>query len=114
MTLTKHEIRQHYKRKEIKDTISRISYSGNFSRAGMKFTPDAYRDRETGEIKDSMDWYNLKPGNRKHKKKINLSSQKDYINAVTECRTLYWTLNLFEPEIFNVDSVFVLSMYILP
>ena len=103
MKLKKHEIRQHYKRPEIMETILRISSVGNFARAGMKFTPDAYTDRETGEMKDSMDWYNLKSGNRKHKKKINLSNEKDYINAVTECRTLYWTLNLFENDVFDIN-----------
>jgi hypothetical protein len=103
MTLEKWEIREHYKRPEIMETVLRVSSSGNFVRAGMKYTPNAYRDRETGEIKNSMDWYNLKPGNRKHKKKINISDKKDYINAVTECRSLYWTLNFFEKDIFDID-----------
>lgn len=66
--LNQKDIREHYKRPEIVEAITRISTDGNFSRAGMKFTPCAYVDRETGEMKDSMDWYNLRPGNRKAKK----------------------------------------------
>ncbi len=97
------QIREHYKRPEIVKAITRISTDGNFSRAGMKFTPCAYVDRETGELKDSMDWYNLRPGNRRAKKKIDMSKTRDYINAVTECRALYWTLNVFDKEIYNVD-----------
>lgn len=97
------EIRTHYKRPEIVEAITRISTFGNCSRSGMKFIPRAYTDRETGEIRDAMDWYNLRPGSRKVKKKINLSSMKHYFNAVTECRTLYWTLNVFENEIYDID-----------
>lgn len=101
--LNQKDIREHYKRPEIVEAITRISTDGNFSRAGMKFTPCAYVDRKTGEMKDSMDWYNLRPGNRKAKKKIDMSKTKDYFNAVTECRTLYWTLNVFDKEIYDVD-----------
>lgn len=102
--LTGEQIRAHYKTKEIADTIIRVSTDGEYSRAGMKCTPNAYLDRKTGEIRDSMDWY-LGSGaysNRKFLKKIDLSNGKEGI-TLNICRTLYWTLNVFDKDIYNVD-----------
>jgi hypothetical protein len=69
----------------------------------MKFTPAAYKDKITGEDKDSNDWYNMRPGSRRVKNKIDLSNRRNYMNAVTECRSLYWTLNYFEKDIYALD-----------
>ena len=100
--LTQDQISEHYKNAEIMETIIRISGDGIYSRAGMKFTPNAYTAK-SGEIKDSMDWYRGRFSDRKQDYKINLSCENDYIKAVEECRSLYWTLNMFESDIFDVN-----------
>src|SRR5665647_2228691 len=100
--LTQDQISEHYKNAEIMKTIIRISSDGIYSRAGMKFTPNAYT-AQSGEIKDSMDWYKYRFSDRKQDYKINLSRENDYIKAVEECKSLYWTLNMFESDIFDVN-----------
>jgi hypothetical protein len=102
--LTFEQIQKHYKTKAIKDTIIRIATDGEYSRAGMKCTPNAFRDRKTGELIDSMDWYrgSGKYWDRKFLKKIDLSEGKDGLTA-NICRTLYWTLNVFEKGIYDID-----------
>lgn len=102
--LTIDQIRKHYRTKDIADTIIRVSTDGEYSRAGMKCTPDAYIDRETGELKDSMDWYRGTGTykDRKFLKKIDLSTGTEGLTVNVQ-RTLYWTLNLFDKEIYNVD-----------
>jgi hypothetical protein len=102
--LTIDQIRNHYRTKAILNTIIRVSTDGEYSRAGMKCTPEAYVDRETGELKDSMDWYRGTGTykNRKFLKKIDLSTGTEGL-SVNINRTLYWTLNLFDKEIYNVD-----------
>lgn len=102
--LTIDQIRNHYRTKAILNTIIRVSTDGDCSRAGMKCTPDAYVDRETGELKDSMDWYKGTGSykNRKFLKKIDLSTGTEGLSVNIQ-RTLYWTLNLFDKEIYSVD-----------
>lgn len=102
--LTIDHIRKHYRTKDIADTIIRVSTDGEYSRAGMKCTPEAYIDHETGELKDSMDWYKGTGSykDRKFLKKIDLSTGTEGI-PVNIQRTLYWTLNLFDKEIYGVD-----------
>jgi len=102
MSISQKIISKHYKTAGIMKTILRVSTDGECNRAGMKFTPKAYKDKN-GEIKDSIDWYNGMFSSRKHDYKLNLSIEKDYIKAIEECRTLYWTLNVFESDIFDID-----------
>lgn len=101
--LTNLQIRDHYNTPDIIDTIIRISTDGKCSRAGMKFIPNIYIDKKTGALKGSMNWYNCSPESCKRGTKINLSNRQNYMNAVVDCRTLYWTLNYFEPEIYEID-----------
>ena len=102
MSLTRHEIAEHYRTPRVKDTIMRVSTCTEGSRAGMKFIPKAYQDKITGEIKDSMDWYNMRFSPFRDKTKLNLANSRNYTFAVNECRTLYWTLNVFNPAIYDI------------
>lgn len=83
--LTQKQIGEHYTTPEIRDTIMRISSDGGSSRAGNG---------------DFSSWYKYVKGK---KLKFNLSNKFDYTNMVLKYRTLYWTLNLFDPEIFKLD-----------
>lgn len=85
MGLTTSKIRRHYKTPEVQETIQRISKSGEHSRAGNG---------------DGNIWYRSKAGK---KNKIDLSVLSDYNFLADKCRTLYWTLNLFEPDIYDLD-----------
>jgi hypothetical protein len=49
---------------------------------------------------DFVNWYKY-PNCKKIK--LCLANRTDYINMIAKCRTLYWTLNYFNPEIFSVD-----------
>jgi hypothetical protein len=53
-------------------------------------------------------WYKYSDGK---KIKLCLANRTDYTNIISnrKCRTLYWTLNYFDPEIFNVDYKYVQS-----
>ncbi len=106
--LTKQEIKNHYSTPEVQQTIIRVATDGEYSRAGMKLIPNAFKDKKTGELVDLMDWYNLRSytpeeGKRKEDKKINLSLKEHYNDAVSVCRTLYWTLNFFDADIYTID-----------
>ena len=89
MSLTELEIRKHYETPGVQETIQRISKSGDYHRAG----------NGNGNI-----WYWSKAGK---KNKIDLSNSSDYIFLASKCRTLYWTLNLFEQEIYDLDYNFI-------
>jgi len=102
MSLTTQEIREHYRTQRVRDTIMRVSNCTEGSRAGMKFIPNAYQDKATGEIKDSMDWYNMRFSPFRDKTKLNLANSRNYTFATNECRTIYWTLNVFKPAIYDI------------
>lgn len=95
--LTQEQIRKHYLTPEIRNTIMRISTEGNGSRAGHWEDP---KKLISGEEVELQDWY--KHQNEK-KFKICLSNRADYYNSISKHRSLYWTLNVFDPEIFNID-----------
>lgn len=100
--LTEEEIRKHYLNPSVMNTIIRVSTSGNYSRAGAKYTE--YLDKE-GNTKTSIDWYKGSGSHkqRDHLYKIDLSSKQNYVNAVGYKRTLYWTLNFFDKGIYSLD-----------
>jgi hypothetical protein len=95
--LTQEQIRKHYLTPEIRDIIMRISSDRSNSRAGHWEDPKKLID---GEEVERQDWY--KHQNEK-KFKICLSNRIDYYNSVSKHRSLYWTLNVFDPGIFNID-----------
>lgn len=105
MSLTALDIKRHYMTPEVMKTIIRVSTDGLNSRAGAKLTPKAFKDKKTGELIDWFDWYKgkVKKAQRKTLQKINLADEFDYKDAVCSLRTLYWTLNLFEKNIYDVD-----------
>ena len=83
--LTRQQIEKHYSTAEIKKNIIRVSRDcGNF-RAG------------TG---GSFNWYKTQNG---EKVKWCLANDVDYMKMALQYRTLYWTLNIFDPEIFGID-----------
>lgn len=100
--LTSEQIKEHYRRKEVMDTIIRVSTDGNCTRAGAKLIPKAYTDKRTGESKDSLDWYDGEYGKRKHDYKIDMADKNCYNRSIECGRTLYYTLNMFNEEIFKV------------
>jgi len=83
--LTRQQIKEHYRTPRIRDTITRVSSDNGNYRAGNW---------------DFKNWY--KYSNEKHVK-LRLSDRIDYINMTNKGRTLYWTLNVFNPEIFTID-----------
>lgn len=89
--LTQKQIREHYTTPAIRETIMRISSDGDNSRAGNG---------------DFENWYKYPNGK---KLKFDLSNRVDYTNLVLKYRTLYWTLNIFDQEIFKVDYITVKS-----
>jgi hypothetical protein len=83
--LTRQQIKKHYGTPGIRDTIMRVSSDDGNYRAGNW---------------DFENWYKYPNGK---KIKLSLANRIDYINMVSKCRTLYWTLNYFNPNIFSVD-----------
>jgi len=83
--LTRPQIKAHYRTQGIKETIMRVSSNDGNYRAGNW---------------DFENWYKYPNGK---KIKLCLANRADYINMISKCRTLYWTLNYFDPEIFSVD-----------
>jgi hypothetical protein len=91
-TLSKNEIYKHYFRPEVRELIQRLSSNEGFHRCGNG---------------DNSAWYHngkferaTKDGSRYH---IDLTTRAGYDYLVTQFRTLYWSLNFFDPEIFNID-----------
>jgi hypothetical protein len=83
--LSQLEIRDHYRRPEIREQIIRVCTSGALSRAGCG---------------DSHSWYKVGTDG---KHKFNLSNEADYNRIVRSHRTLYYTLNLFDELVYTVD-----------
>lgn len=83
--LTKKQTEEHYKNPEIKKSIMRVSSDNGNCRAGNW---------------DFANWYKYPKGK---KIKLCLANEEDYTNMVETCRTLYWTLNYFDPGIFEVN-----------
>lgn len=83
--LTRQQIKAHYRTPGIRDTIMRVSTDGGSYRAGNW---------------DFINWYKYPNGK---KLKLCLANRIDYTNMIMKCRTLYWTLNYFDPEIFKLD-----------
>ena len=83
--LTRQQIKAHYRTPGIRDTIMRVSTDGESYRAGNW---------------DFKNWYKYPNGK---KIKLCLANRIDYTNMIMKCRTLYWTLNYFDPGIFKVD-----------
>ena len=77
---------EHYNRPEIRDTIQRISHDGVNSRCGNG---------------DFTAWYKNKKG--KPQTHYNLSTEEDYNLLIGRHRTVYWTLNYFNPYFFTLD-----------
>lgn len=85
MGLTPSEVRAHYQTPGVQKTIQRIAKSGEYHRAG----------NGNGNI-----WYRSKGAK---KNKIDLTDSSDYDFLARRYRTLYWTLNLFKQEIYDLD-----------
>jgi len=83
--LTRQQIKAHYREPGIRETIMRVSSDDGNNRAGNW---------------DFENWYKYPNGK---KIKLCLANRTDYTNMIMKCRTLYWTLNYFDPEIFSVD-----------
>ncbi|MEN6290441.1 MAG: hypothetical protein ABFD07_00290 [Methanobacterium sp.] len=83
--LTKRDIINHYKDPRVVSTIMRISEDEGNHRAGNW---------------DFENWYKYANGKML---KLRLSNRTDYSNMIVKGRSLYWTLNLFNPDIFHVD-----------
>jgi hypothetical protein len=76
---------EHYNRPEIRDTILSISREGTYSRWGNG---------------DGHGWYKQES---EKKKAYNLGQVEDYTAIIKAHRTLYWTLNLFDRRIYDID-----------
>lgn len=76
---------RHYLRPEIRDTIIRVSTDGNASRAG------------NGNFEV---WYR---NGRRSKTHFDLSNVNDYEYLINRYKTLYWTLNLFDPHFHTLN-----------
>ncbi|MCE5227083.1 MAG: hypothetical protein LLG05_14655 [Porphyromonadaceae bacterium] len=83
--LTRQDIRAHYKNPAVMNTIMRISSDEGSYRAGNW---------------DFSNWYKYVNGKSL---KLRLSNRVDFSNMILKGRTLYWTLNLFNPDIFQID-----------
>jgi len=90
--LTKSEILKHYFRPEIREIVQSLSSSEGLHRCGNG---------------DNWAWYHngkfertTKDGPRYH---IDLTTKAGYDYLTTQFRTLYWSLNFFEPDLFSVD-----------
>jgi len=100
--LTDAQIRAHYLNPKVMNTIIRVATADDYSRAGAKYTE--YTNKE-GVKKSLTDWY-LGSGAYPHRntiRKINLSYRPDYVNTVGFRRTIYWTLNVFDKDIYTLD-----------
>lgn len=76
----------HYSRPEIRDTIQRIAQDGENSRCGNG---------------DFTAWYKKKK--QQPQTHLNLSDKVDYNLLVGRHRTVYWTLNYFNPYFFTLN-----------
>jgi len=90
--LAKSDILKHYFRPEIREIVQRLSSSEGSHRCG---NGDGVGWYHNGEFKRS--W---KGSPRYH---IDLATKEGYDFLVKYYRTLYWSLNYFDPEIFNID-----------
>jgi|ERR1035437_6709321 hypothetical protein len=83
--LTRQQIKEHYSTAEIRDSIIRVSADGGSFRAGNG---------------NRCKWYKYQYGK---KVKWCLANDADYIKMALRFRTFYWTLNVFDSEIFGID-----------
>jgi hypothetical protein len=83
MTNVDNMIREHYRRPEVKEIITRSSRQGQYVRCG------------NGNF---INWYRY-IGNKKYH--LNICDDYEYITS--KYRVLYWSLNMFEPTIFKQD-----------
>ncbi|MGE4379658.1 MAG: hypothetical protein AB7E62_01780, partial [Methanothrix sp.] len=74
---------EHYKRPEVRDTILRFCQDGTKQRA----------------LNGDQGWY-ISSGNGA----VRLRSHEDYEDTASKFRTLYATLDLFDPEVMNISS----------
>jgi len=95
--LTQEQIQKHYLNPGIRNTIVRVSTDGNNFRAGHWADPKKIID---GEEIEPANWYKYQ---RDKKFKICFANREDFHNTVSKHRVLYWTLNVFEPGIFDID-----------
>ena len=77
---------EHYNRPEVRNTIQRISQDGDNSRCGNG---------------DFSTWYKNKKG--KPQTHFNLSDENDYFILIGRHKTLYWSLNYFNPYFYSLD-----------
>ncbi len=78
---------RHYMRPEIRDTIMRIATDGNMSRAG------------NGNF---AEWYKY---GRRSKSHYDLSNASDYNRLVARYKSLYWTLNIFDSNLYTLNYI---------
>jgi hypothetical protein len=83
--LTRQQIKEHYSTAGIKENIIRVSMDNGSFRAG------------NGNF---CSWYKIQNGK---KVKWCLANDTDYTKMALNFRTFYWTLNVFDPEIFAID-----------
>jgi hypothetical protein len=83
--LTRQQIKEHYSIAGIKNNIIRVSMDSDSFRAG------------NGNF---CSWYKSQNGK---KVKWCLANDADYLKMAHRFRTFYWTLNVFDPEIFGID-----------
>ena len=77
---------EHYSRREVRNTIQRIAQDGVNSRCGNG---------------DFSTWYKNKK--RMPHTHFNLSNEEDYNQLIGRHRTLYWSLNYFNPYFYSLD-----------
>ena len=83
--LTRQQIKEHYSTAEIRENIIRVSADCGSFRAGNG---------------NRCKWYKYQYGK---KVKWCLANNADYIKMALRFRTFYWTLNVFDSEIFGID-----------
>ena len=83
--LTTLQIKEHYSTAEIRDNIIRVATDNGSFRAGNG---------------DFRSWYKKQNG---QKVKLCIANDADYLQMALDFRTFYWTLNVFDPEIFRID-----------
>ncbi|MGA9188125.1 MAG: hypothetical protein WB014_06090 [Methanosarcina sp.] len=94
--LTKKQIKEHYMTPKIQKTIMRVSTDGNSFRAAHWVDIKIVNGKEI----ELQDWYKHKNG---EKYKLRLACQANYTDTVSKGRVLYWTLNFFEDQIFEIN-----------
>ncbi len=90
--LVKSDIMKHYFRPEIREIIQRLSSFDGLHRCGKGDDTGWYHNGKFERTKRKNDCYH-----------VDITTKAGYDYLVTQFRTLYWSLNFFGPEIFNIN-----------